>query len=888
MTSEKPVRIYQLAKRLNISHNDIIFLLNKHGIEAKINTVLDKENLALVLSHFSDDEKKAHDERKEKITQKKAEEEEKKKIEAQKKSEEEARIMAEKARLRALKEEDDLEQIEKKRLEEEARKAREIEEKVRKEKEERLKAEAEAKKELEKEQKQEKNKKKSAGPEKGESEEKAADVPEKETKETPKKKKKHKKRGGITSDEDEYEKKLEDLKRRHKSATKRYQVSEIESRLDQFKKQQTVVQAGSASKSGRGKKKGRKVDQNEVNKSIKSTLAAMDERKTRRKHKHTQRASETHVQEDSNIIEVTEFISVQELAKQLDVPSTDIIAKGMGLGLMLTINQRLDWDTIELLCAEYDMEVKKLEEYTEEILNETEEEIDEKDLTERAPVVTVMGHVDHGKTSILDTIRNSRVVDGESGGITQHIGAYSVDVSNGKRITFLDTPGHEAFTAMRARGAQVTDIVVIVVAADDGVMPQTKEAISHAHAAGVPIIVAINKIDKPESDPERVIRELSENNVLVEDWGGKVQCVKVSAKQNINIDKLLESILLEAEVLELKSTKKGLARGVVIESRLDKGLGPIATVLIQRGTLKIGDPFICGRFAGRVRAMINDQGERIKEAYPADPVQIQGFDDVPQAGDHFICMDDEREVKRIATERQRIHREQEFRSYSLQTLDEIGRQIKDGRTKELALIIKGDVDGSIEALADAFMKLSTKEVAVKVIHKGIGMINETDINLASASRAVIIGFHVNATAKALEAAKELKVEIRNYTIIYDAVDDVKAALEGLLEPEKIREVMGEAEVRQIIKISRIGTVAGSFVTSGKMIRNAQIRILRNKEEIYQGYLSSLKRFKDDVKEVQEGYECGITIDGFDAFHEGDIIECYKEKSVRRTLEDATK
>jgi len=884
MTSETPVKIFQLAKRLNMSHNDIISFLDKNGINAKINTVLDEESLKLVLSHFSDDVKKADGNRVEKLNQKKAEEEEKKKHELQKKSEEDARIKAEKSRIKALKEEFEIEEKEKQRQEEEKRKAKEIEEKDRKEKEEREKAEAEARKILESELKTgEKKKTVESG---GEAETVSGKDTDKDA--SGKKKKKHKKRQ-VTSEEEEYEKKLEDLKKRHKTATKRYQVSEVESRLDQFKKQKSITPVGPVPKGGKSKKKGRKVDQNEVNKSIKTTLAAMDERKTKRKYKHTQIAAEDVVPTDSNVIEVTEFVSVQELAKQLDVPFTDIIAKGIGMGLMLTINQRLDWDLIELLCAEYDMEVKKLEEYTEEILKDSDQNmIDEKDLVERAPVVTVMGHVDHGKTSILDTIRNSRVVDSESGGITQHIGAYSVGVENKRRITFLDTPGHEAFTAMRARGAQVTDIVVIVVAADDGVMPQTKEAISHAQAAGVPMIVAINKMDKPEANPERVIRELSENSVLVEEWGGKVQCVRVSAKQNMNIDKLLEAILLEAEVLELKSTLKGMARGVVIESRLDKGLGPIASVLIQRGTLRIGDPFICGRFAGRVRAMINDQGARIKEALPADPVQIQGFDDVPQAGDHFISMDDEREVKRIATERQRIHREQEFRSYSLQTLDEIGRQIRDGRTKELALIIKGDVDGSIEALADSFMKLSTKEVAVNVIHKGIGMINETDINLASASRAVIIGFHVNATAKALDVSKELKVEIRNYTIIYDAVDDVKAALEGLLEPEKIREVIGQAEVRQIIKISRIGSIAGSFVLSGKMIRNARIRILRKNNEIYQGYLTSLKRFKDDAKEVQEGYECGITIDGFDTFQEGDVIESFTEKSVKRTLEDATK
>ncbi|MDD3807128.1 MAG: translation initiation factor IF-2, partial [Candidatus Marinimicrobia bacterium] len=811
MISEKPTRIYQLAKKLNISHLDIITFLSKNGIDATINTVLDEARLDLVLSHFAEDVKKSQNEYQIKSAQKKAEEEERLKAEAQKKAEDEARLKAEHERLRELKEtkekekkEEDLEKIEIERQKEEERKAKEIEKKILKEKEERLKAEAEAKKELEKEQQ------KTAEKISSEQEEvSSTQKTETEKKESAKKKKKHKKREDVLTEEDEYDKKLEDLKRRHKSATKRYQVTGFESRLDELKKKRNFSVVEPETRNNKGRKKGRKVDQNEVDKSIKTTLAALDERKTRRKHKHVQSVSESNIEEEKNVIEVTEFIRVQELANHLDVPSNEIIAKAMELGLMLTINQRLDWDTIEILCSEFDIEAKKLEEYTEEILKETEEEIDEKDLEERAPVVTVMGHVDHGKTSILDVIRHSRIAEKESGGITQHIGAYSVTTSNGKRITFLDTPGHEAFTAMRARGAQVTDIVVLVVAADDGVMPQTIEAISHAKAAGVPIIVAINKIDKPEADPERVIRELAEHNVLVEEWGGKVQCVKVSAKQNLNIDKLLEAILLEAEVLELKSTKKGLARGIVIESRLDKGLGPVATVLIQRGTLRVGNPFLCGRFSGKVRAMINDQGIRIKEAYPSDPVQIQGFDDVPQAGDHFICMEDEREVKRIAAERQRIYREQEFRAYSLQTLDEIGRQIKDGRTKELALIIKGDADGSIEALADAFMKLSTKEVAVKVIHKGIGMINETDVNLAAASRAVIIGFYVNATPKALETAKELNVEIRNYTIIYDAVDDVKAALEGLLEPHKTRDVLGKAEVRQIIKISKIGTIAGS-------------------------------------------------------------------------------
>ena len=437
---------------------------------------------------------------------------------------------------------------------------------------------------------------------------------------------------------------------------------------------------------------------------------------------------------------------------------------------------------------------------------------------------------------------------------------------------------------MRARGAQITDIAVIVVAADDGVMPQTKEAISHAEASGVSIIIAINKIDKPNADVDKVKRELSENKILVEDWGGKIQSVEVSAKTGANIDKLLEAIILEAEILELKSTKKGNAKGNVVESNLYKGLGPVATVLIKQGTLKIGDSFICGRSSGRVRAMVNDKNEKLNFAYPSDSVQIQGFDSVPRAGDDFICLSDERTVKRIANERQRIHREQEFRVQSIITLDEIGKQIAEGKTKELAIIIKGDADGSIEAIADSFMKLSTKEVAVKIIHKGLGMVTETDVNLASASNAIIISFHVNATSQATELAKELNVEIRNYTIIYDAIEEVKLALEGMLEPERFHQEVGRSEVRDIIKISRFGDIAGCYVVSGKMTKNSQINILRNGKKIFSGYLSSLKRFKNDAKEVLEGYECGIIIDGFREIEIGDVIECFVEKAVRRKLD----
>jgi len=879
-SADKPVKIFQLAKQLNTSHKDIIEYLKSKDIAASLNKALEPEIVMVVLEHFAEDVKKADNLLVQREQKRVVEEDRRANREQEKIGEEAARKKVEKMVLESLKDKPkppppapepivvakkesvDSSHFEKKTLakeQESKQKAVEESQKQKEQKEERQKAEKAAAEQLRKE-----HSDKTKGADKDD-----------------KKKDRVKKPG-----DNQFENKLEKLKARHKHATKRIQVSEMESRLDKFRQSKNIddLETGTAKPvvSKRRHKKKKAVDQNEVNKAIQATLSSMGSKSKKKKYK-TRQLEEGEDILEKDIIEITEFISVDELAKHLDVTAVDIIGKCLSMGLMVTINQRLDWDTIELLAAEYEVEVSKLNEYTEEIIEDDDEEF-EGELIERPPVVTVMGHVDHGKTSILDFIRKEQVVDGESGGITQHIGAYSVKTSAGKQITFLDTPGHEAFTAMRARGAQVTDIVVVVVAADDGVMPQTKEAINHAQAAGVPMIIAINKMDKPDVDPERVIRELSEMNVLVEDWGGSVQSVKVSAKTGLNIDALLDAILLEAEVLELKSTPEGDSRGIVIESQLDKGLGAIATVLINRGTLRIGDTFISGRFAGRVRAMMDEYGKRIKEALPADPIQIQGFDSVPQAGDRFIVMDDEKEARRIANERQIIHREQEFRAQSLQTLDEIGRQIAEGRTRELAIIIKGDMDGSIEALADSFMKLSTKEVAVNVIHRGIGMINESDINLASASRAVIFGFHVNATGKALELSKKQDVEIRNYTVIYDAVEDVRLALEGLLEPDKIQEILGSSEVRQLIKISKVGVVAGSIVTSGIMKRNTTIRILRDGEEIFKGYLSSIKRFKDDVKEVKEGFECGIYIDSFTDFKEGDIVESYMEKAVKRKLE----
>ena len=566
--------------------------------------------------------------------------------------------------------------------------------------------------------------------------------------------------------------------------------------------------------------------------------------------------------------------------------SSNIIQECLGLGKLVTINQRLDWDLIELLADTCGYIAEKITDIGEELftLEETQEDIEK--ATHRPPVVTIMGHVDHGKTSILDYIRKTNVVAGESGGITQHIGAYMVELEDGKEITFLDTPGHEAFTAMRARGAQVTDIVVVVVAANDGVMPQTIEAIDHAKAAEVPIIVAINKIDLPEADPDRVKRELSEHDVLVEDWGGKVQAVLVSAKTGEGIEDILSSILLEGEVLELKANPDTLARGTVIDSKLDKGHGAIATVLIQKGTINISDPFICGNFSGKVRAMMNARDQRIKQAGPSEAIQILGFEKVPQAADIFAVFENEKDIKRIASERQRVKREIQQKKVSAQSLDAMSALIKEGSIKTLPLVIKGDVDGSIGALAEALEKIEHKEVSVQVIHKAVGMVTESDVLLAAASNAVVIGFHVQNNSNANLLANKEGVEIRSYTVIYNAVEDIKLALEGLLEPEEVENIIGRAFVLETFKVPKLGYIAGSKVKEGLIKRGEKARIIRDEEVIHESIVSSLRRFKDDAKEVKEGMECGIGIDEFSKFKEGDEIVIYEIEHIKRTLETA--
>lgn len=578
---------------------------------------------------------------------------------------------------------------------------------------------------------------------------------------------------------------------------------------------------------------------------------------------------------------IGESITVQELAEKMNKPAAELIKKLIMLGVMATINQEIDADTAGILAAEFgrEIEVKIDEELTDFI---TEIEDNPADLVPRPCVVTVMGHVDHGKTSLLDAIRETNVIAGEAGGITQHIGAYQVE-HNDKKITFLDTPGHEAFTAMRARGAQVTDIAILVVAADDGVMPQTVEAINHAKAANVPVIVAINKMDKPGANPDRVKQELTEHALVPEDWGGETITVPVSAKSRQGLDHLLEMILLVAEMAELKANPKRLAKGTVVEAELDKGRGPVATVLVQNGTLEIGDAIVAGTAFGKVRAMLDDKGRRVKKAGPSTPVEVLGLSDVPQAGDVFHAVEDEKKARSIATKRTNKKREEEFKSTSKVSLDDLFKQIQEGQVKDLNIIIKADVQGSIEALKQSLAKLSTSEVRVNPIHGGVGGITETDIMLASASNAIIIGFNVRPDANARRAAENEKVDLRLYRVIYNAIEDVKAAMAGLLDPEFKEVVIGRAEVRQTFKVSKVGTIAGAYITEGKITKNAEVRVIRDGIVIHEGKLDSLKRFKDDVKEVLEGFECGIMVEKFNDIEEGDIIEAFVMEEVKREL-----
>ncbi len=673
------------------------------------------------------------------------------------------------------------------------------------------------------------------------------------------------------------------------------------------KKDRPITPAGTQEKSTNKptvttKKKSKKkvskteVDEIDVDRMMKETLKKIqggstvgNKRGKRRRQRKEEREEELQLQQEqdaqgNSVIEVTEFITANDLAEELEVSVTDIISACMSIGLMITINQRLDAGTIELVSEEFGKEVVFID--AEEMVEEFEEEVDEEaDLQGRAPIITVMGHVDHGKTSLLDYIREARVAEGEAGGITQHVGAYEV-LHNEKKITFLDTPGHEAFTAMRSRGAQATDIVILVVAADDSVMPQTIEAINHAKAAGVPMVVAINKMDKPGASPDKIKQQLSDHSVIVEDWGGSTQFALVSAKTGMGIADLLEKVVIEAELLELKANPDRRADGVVLESRLDKGKGIVANILVQNGTLKVGDPFVAGPCYGRVRAMENDLGVRIKEAGPATPVQLTGFDEIPQAGDKIRVATDEKAAKEIANQRQQIRREQALRKTKHMTLDDLSRRMALGEISELNIIIKADVDGSIEALSGALQKLGTEEVSVSIIHTGAGAISESDVLLASASDAIIIGFQVRPTAQARKLAENEEIDVRLFSVIYDAVDEVRDALEGLLSPEIKEQIMGSVEVREIFKVSKVGTIAGCYVTDGKIDRNNPLRIIRDGVVIYDGEIGALKRFKEDVKEVSSGYECGISIRNYNDLKVGDSFESYKMTEEKRTLDES--
>ena len=800
------IRIFQIAKELNISHTDILSFLNTKGVDIKSHmSPVDDDVRNLIMSEFAKDKKLVDRFRKEQVRKEIHDTRLKEKQESQKK-----------LQLLSLQEQREIEKKEKIKSEKEKQKA-------------------------------EKN---------------VIDVPAS----------RDEKMAGSKS--------VKAIKKKYttpkKQKLRKINLSNIQSEIGQ----------PGPSKQSKISKDKKEVASKSVETKVKATLAAIGTKKKKKTYKKSKSKDDLEIQHDEEIavsIKVPEFSSVDELSKIFEVSSSDVIEFCIELGTLATINQRLDWDVIELLANHFGYNAEKIKDVFEDIFTFEETEEDKEKATSRSPVVTVMGHVDHGKTSLLDYIRNTKVAAGESGGITQHIGAYKVKVKENKFITFLDTPGHEAFTAMRARGAQITDIVILIVAADDAVMPQTKEAISHAKAASVPIIVAINKIDKPGADPDKVRRELSENDVLVESWGGKVQAVEISALNGDGIDDLLDSLLLETEILDLKSNKECLAMGTVIDSKLDKGLGPIGTVLIQKGTLKIGDPFICNDFSGKVRSIMNEIGTRLKIAEPSDAVQLQGFESVPKAGDLLAVIDNEKDLKKIANERQKTRREIEQKKISF-SLDEMSALIKEGSIKTLPIIIKGDVDGSIDALSENLVKLNNDEVEIKVIHKAVGMVTESDVLLAEASNAIIVGFNVQVSSNAKLQASQAGVDIRIYNVIYNVVDEIKLALEGLLEPDKVESILGKAIVQQQFKIPNIGFIAGSKVTEGIIQRNINARLYRDDELIIEGKIESLKRFKDDAKEVKEGLECGIGIVGAKKYKEGDLIEAYEIKEIKRTLE----
>ncbi|HZH87390.1 MAG TPA: translation initiation factor IF-2 [Brumimicrobium sp.] len=692
--------------------------------------------------------------------------------------------------------------------------------------------------------------------------------------------------------------KREPKKKEHDNKRKRKRIKKVDVSKQPDKKGTgtgtgTGAGAGAKPAVGRGKKKfepRKEITEKDIEKEIKDTLARLSgggkskgaKNRRAKRDSYAEKREKEILQEEQEqlILKLTEFVSVSELASMMNVGPTEVISACMSLGIFASINQRLDAETIQIVAEEFGFEAEFVSADVQDSIPVEEDKPE--DLVERPPIITVMGHVDHGKTSLLDYIRKAKIADGEAGGITQHIGAYSVKLK-GKRLTFLDTPGHEAFTAMRARGAQVTDVAIIIVAADDDVMPQTKEAISHAQAANVPMVFAINKIDKPGANPDKIREQLSNMNILVEEWGGKYQCQEISAKHGKNIEELLEKVTLEADLLELKANPNKNAIGTVLESSLDKGKGYVTNMLVESGTLRVGDIILAGKHTGRVRAMLNEKAQNLETAPPSTPVSIIGINGAPSAGDKFYVMNDEREARNIATRREQLYREQGLRTQKHITLDEIGRRLAIGDFKELNIIVKGDVDGSIEALSDSLLKLSTEEIQVNIVHKAVGAITEADVNLASASDAIIIGFQVRPTVSAKKLADDEQIDIRLYSVIYKAIDELKSAMEGMLSPDIQEEIVGTAEVRETFDITKVGTIAGCFVTSGYIQRNSKIRLIRDGIVIHEGKLGSLKRFKDDVKEVKNNYECGLNIDKFNDIKEGDIVEAYEEKEVARKL-----
>jgi translation initiation factor IF-2 len=839
--ANRPLRIFQIAKELNISHTEILSFLKNKSIEvASHMSPVDENTHQLILAEFAKDKANIDRYRKDQVRR-----------EIQDTRIQERQATGKKLKLLSLDDQRKLEQQEDiKAKEAEIAKKKKIAEAKEKAETERIKAE-ESEKELKKVV--------------VEDNKAIQDVTVSDNKKT--EGLDEKKKGAETS-----KKPKDEPSKKHK--LRKITLSQVDSRSSGAKKEIKDGKAGTNAASQKTKDR------------VRQTLAKIDSRKRKKSYKKDRDSSDgTESAEGTNNVKIAEFSSVDELSNIFNVPSGDIIKTCFGLGMMATINQRLEWDVIELLAEEFGFNAEQETTDGGDLFSfeATEDDLDK--AVSRAPVVTVMGHVDHGKTSILDYIRHENVVAGESGGITQHIGAYQVKTDDGKTITFIDTPGHAAFTAMRARGAQVTDIVVLVVAADDAVMPQTIEAIDHSKAAGAPLVIAINKIDKPGADIDRVKRQLADHNVLVEDWGGKVQSISTSAISGDGIDDLLSAIILEAEMLELKANRDCLAMGTVIDSKLDKGYGPIATVLIQKGTLNISEPFLCNNYSGKVRAIMNERGVRIKKAFPSDAVQILGFDKVPQAADVFVALENERELKRIASERQRRRREIEQKKIVAHTLDSMSMMIKEGTMRELPIIIKGDVDGSIEALSETLLKLNTGEVGINVIHKSVGMVSESDVLLAEASRAVIVGFNVQVGSNAKLEAKRSGVEIRTYSIIYKAVEEIKLALEGLLEPDQKEEIIGKAIVLTQFKIPKIGFIAGAKVEEGIIKRNAIARLIRDDEVLFdKKAVTSLKRFKDDAKEVKEGLECGIGLEDVKKYNENDIIEVYEIIKVKRTLD----